>query len=399
MEQKEEVERWPQLKKKKRRSLSVERAVSWLRGKSSPKAKAKPAPRGRSPGYRDEVVPLQASPKQSAPPPAPPAAAPAPTAAPAASDDDDWGSAPTSPPTPAPAPPAPPTPLAVRPPAVTPAARPAPPPPPPPPPAAAAARPPAAKPAAAAPAARPAPVPKPAAAAAAAAPKPPREGSFRLVHRDKVRNTTLAFKGPKLGFTLGLWKDGWIRVQRVAQTCPHFLALAPGDALIEINGAKVQVPLPRDQFAGLLRKLSTAPRPLELTFVRVLDDAPRPPATSPEFASLADPPTPSVDAGGPPFASPPAVAAAPPPPRAASPSDPRAPEPPTPPASPPHTESDIDEPGGLSGPTPDIQPAALRRAAEAQRAAARPVPETETLDFFNWLSGEKDAPTPSKAGA
>ena len=107
--------------------------------------------------------------------------------------------------------------------------------------------------------------------------RPAREGSFRLVHRDKVRNTTLAFKTPKLGFTLGLWKDGWIRVQRVAQTCPHFLALAPGDALLRVGDDKVTVPFPRDDFAGLLRKLSAAPRPLELTFVRVLDDAPAPP--------------------------------------------------------------------------------------------------------------------------
>ena len=132
------------------------------------------------------------------------------------------------------------------------------------------------------------------------------------MHRDKVRNTTLAFKSPKLGFTLGLWKDGWIRVQRVAQTCPHFLALAPGDALLRVGVDKVPVPFPRDDFAGLLRKLSAAPRPLELTFVRVLDDAPAPPATSPEFALVEDPPTPAAAAGGPPpvFASPPAPAPA-----------------------------------------------------------------------------------------
>ena len=41
MEQKEEVERWPQLKKKKRRSLSVERLRGLFSFKSSPKAKAK----------------------------------------------------------------------------------------------------------------------------------------------------------------------------------------------------------------------------------------------------------------------------------------------------------------------------------------------------------------------
>ena len=39
MEQKEEVERWPQLKTKKRRSLSVERLRALL-FKSFPKAKA-----------------------------------------------------------------------------------------------------------------------------------------------------------------------------------------------------------------------------------------------------------------------------------------------------------------------------------------------------------------------
>ena len=131
------------------------------------------------------------------------------------------------------------------------------------------------------------------------------------MHRDKVRNTTLAFKSPKLGFTLGLWKDGWIRVQRVAQTCPHFLALAPGDALLRVGVDKVPVPFPRDDFAGLLRKLSAAPRPLELTFVRVLDDAPAPPATSPEFALVEDPPTPAAAAGGRrPSSSPPAPAPA-----------------------------------------------------------------------------------------
>ena len=41
MEQKEEVERWPQLKKKKRRSLSVERLRGLFSFKSSPKAKPK----------------------------------------------------------------------------------------------------------------------------------------------------------------------------------------------------------------------------------------------------------------------------------------------------------------------------------------------------------------------
>ena len=291
--------------------------------------------------------------------------------------------------------------------------------------------------------------------------RPAREGSFRLVHRDKVRNTTLAFKTPKLGFTLGLWKDGWIRVQRVAQTCPHFLALAPGDALLRVGDDKVPVPFPRDDFAGLLRKLSAAPRPLELTFVRVLDDAPAPPATSPEFALVEDPPTPAAAAGGPPpvFASPPQTApapaapeppAAPPPPpsppkpapapeppapaavpsifrtsaspstiqkkllksprakrdtswikkpaaaRPASPSDPRAaPEAPTPPASPWRD----DGPGGFVGPTADIQPAAIRRAKATEKAdmayaAAAESEKPETLDFFNWLSG--DQATPSK---
>ena len=129
----------------------------------------------------------------------------------------------------------------------------------------------AAKPAAPKPPAPKPPAPKPQQRPAAAMPppapvtqtdRPAREGSFRLVHRDKVRNTTLAFKTPKLGFTLGLWKDGWIRVQRVAQTCPHFLALAPGDALLRVGDDKVPVPFPRDDFAGLLRKLSAAPRPL-----------------------------------------------------------------------------------------------------------------------------------------
>ena len=80
--------------------------------------------------------------------------------------------------------------------------------------------------------------------------RPAREGSFRLVHRDKVRNTTLAFKSPKLGFTLGLWKDGWIRVQRVAQTCPHFLALAPGDALLRVGVDKVPCPFPATTSRG-----------------------------------------------------------------------------------------------------------------------------------------------------
>ena len=54
MEQKEEVERWPQLKKKKRRSLSVERLRGLFSFKSSPKAKAKAkaaAPRGRCGEY------------------------------------------------------------------------------------------------------------------------------------------------------------------------------------------------------------------------------------------------------------------------------------------------------------------------------------------------------------
>ena len=47
--------------------------------------------------------------------------------------------------------------------------------------------------------------------------------------------------------------------------------------------------------------------------MRVLDDAPAPPATSPEFALVEDPPTPAAAAGGPPpvFASPPQTAPAP----------------------------------------------------------------------------------------
>ena len=470
MEQKEEVERWPQLKKKKRRSLSVERLRGLFFFKSSPKAKAKTnkaaaAPRGRSPTRAQIRVPFD---KPAAPAPAakkPPAPAPAKPAKPAARQPPAPAAPAPAPaaaaarPAPAPAPTKPrrrelgvvthPTEQFV---ATPPAPAPAP---------AAAAKPPAPEPARPA-AAMPPPAPVP-----VSSDRPAREGSFRLVHRDKVRNTTLAFKSPKLGFTLGLWKDGWIRVQRVAQTCPHFLALAPGDALLRVGVDKVPVPFPRDDFAGLLRKLSAAPRPLELTFVRVLDDAPAPPATSPEFALVEDPPTPAAAAGGPPpvFASPPAPApaaapeppAAPPPPppsppkpapapeppapaavpsifrtsgspstvqkkllksprakrdtswikkpteasptrRPASPSDPRAaPEAPTPPASPWRSDEDA---GGFVGPTADIQPAAIRRAKAAEKAdvayaAAAESEKPETLDFFNWLSGEQD--TPSKA--
>ena len=64
MEQKEEVERWPQLKKKKRRSLSVERLRGLFSFKSSPKAKAKAkaaAPRGRSPTRAQIRVPFDLS--------------------------------------------------------------------------------------------------------------------------------------------------------------------------------------------------------------------------------------------------------------------------------------------------------------------------------------------------
>ena len=89
MEQKEEVERWPQLKKKKRRSLSVERLRGLFSFKSSPKATAKPqgaaaAPRGRSPTRAQIRVPFD---KPAAAAPAakkPPAPAPAKPAKPAA---------------------------------------------------------------------------------------------------------------------------------------------------------------------------------------------------------------------------------------------------------------------------------------------------------------------------
>ena len=52
------------------------------------------------------------------------------------------------------------------------------------------------------------------------------------------------------------------------------------------------------------------------------------------------------------------------------------------------------------GPTADIQPAAIRRAKATEKAdmayaAAAESEKPETLDFFNWLSGEQD--TPSKA--
>ena len=89
---------------------------------------------------------------------------------------------------------------------------------------------------------------------------------------------------------------------------------------------------------------------------------------------------------------------APPTRRPASPSDPRAaPEAPTPPASPWRSDEDA---GGFVGPTADIQPAAIRRAKAAEKAdvayaAAAESEKPETLDFFNWLSGEQD--TPSKA--
>ena len=51
------------------------------------------------------------------------------------------------------------------------------------------------------------------------------------------------------------------------------------------------------------------------------------------------------------------------------------------------------------GPTADIQPAAIRRAKATEKAdmayaAAAESEKPETLDFFNWLSG--DQATPSK---
>ena len=76
---------------------------------------------------------------------------------------------------------------------------------------------------------------------------------------------------------------------------------------------------------------------------------------------------------------------------------PGVPEAPTPPASPWRSDEDA---GGFVGPTADIQPAAIRRAKAAEKAdvayaAAAESEKPETLDFFNWLSGEQD--TPSKA--
>ena len=57
-----------------------------------------------------------------------------------------------------------------------------------------------------------------------------------------------------------------------------------------------------------------------------------------------------------------------------------------------------DGPGGFVGPTADIQPAAIRRAKATEKAdmayaAAAESEKPETLDFFNWLSGEQDTPS------
>ena len=86
--------------------------------------------------------------------------------------------------------------------------------------------------------------------------------------RDKVRNTTLAFKSPKLGFTLGL-AEGQLDPRAARRhDVPPFLASRRATRCSR-RRRQVPVPFPRDDFAGLLRKLSAAPRPLELTFVRV----------------------------------------------------------------------------------------------------------------------------------
>ena len=72
---------------------------------------------------------------------------------------------------------------------------------------------------------------------------------------------------------MALYGDGWLRVQRVKDTCAHAAALRPGDALVAVQGAQLPVPYDGD-FQALLARLKAAPRPLELVFRRVLDDAP-----------------------------------------------------------------------------------------------------------------------------
>ena len=83
----------------------------------------------------------------------------------------------------------------------------------------------------------------------------PARRDLRLVHGD--RSATPLLQVAQLGFTLGLWKDGWIRVQRVAQTCPTSCAGAGRRS----SARRSPCPFPATTSRGCY-KLSAAPRPL-----------------------------------------------------------------------------------------------------------------------------------------
>ena len=107
------------------------------------------------------------------------------------------------------------------------------------------------------------------------------------------------------------FQDGWLRVQKVRPKCDHGDALVPGFALIAVGDERLPMPFLNAGFPALLERLRTAPRPLPLTFRRVLLDdefAPAGDLSSPTAPAAAD----AAAAAAAPEEAAPARAAAPP---------------------------------------------------------------------------------------
>ena len=100
-------------------------------------------------------------------------------------------------------------------------------------------------------------------------------------------------------------------MQKVRPKCDHGDALVPGFALIAVGDERLPMPFLNAGFPALLERLRTAPRPLPLTFRRVLLDdefAPAGDLSSPTAPAAAD----AAAAAAPPEEDAPARDAAPP---------------------------------------------------------------------------------------
>lgn len=67
----------------------------------------------------------------------------------------------------------------------------------------------------------------------------------------RVEDKRLVFVSSTLGFTLALFQDGWLRVQRVKAGCDHLGVLVPGFALIAVDDDRLPMPFADGQFPSL----------------------------------------------------------------------------------------------------------------------------------------------------